>query len=123
MKNKKEHKKAKPVVVVAIVIVALGVIFGVLYFTGVFNRHGRFYGNYQGRNMMNIQLNESQISEVNSFFNGNPSLEETQAYCKANRGLCFYYCRNTPNSELCPEIMNFTRPNNQTWQSQGAPVQ
>jgi hypothetical protein len=119
MKNKKEHKKLKPAVVIASAIIVLGVIFSVLYFTGVLNRHERFSGNFHG-NEMNFQFNESQISEVNSFFNANPSLEETQVYCKENRNLCFYYCKNLQDSDLCKQVMDFNKNDSIIGQSSGA---
>jgi hypothetical protein len=115
MKKKKE-KKIKPVIIILSVIVLVGIIFSVLYFTGIFNKHGRFPGNFQpgqmlnGSDMGNFQLNESQISDINSFFNRNPSASDVQNYCSTNRGYCFYYCRNlNPTSEICSSIMNFSR--------------
>jgi len=116
MKNKKEKKKVKPLIIILSVIILVGIIFGALYFTGVFNKHGRYPGNFQGRfmngsQMRNFKLNQSQIDEINSFFNNNPSASDVQNYCSANRGSCFYYCRNlNPTSEICSSIMNFSRP-------------
>jgi hypothetical protein len=117
MKNKREQKKghkAKPVVIVVSVIIALGLIFGMLYITGVFDKPGR--GNFEPGQMnnsrmyqSNMELNEPQISEVNSFFNGNPTSEEIQSYCKENRDLCFYYCKDSITSETCKNIMSFNR--------------
>jgi hypothetical protein len=114
MKKKKE-KKIKPVIIILSVIVFVGIIFGVLYFTRVFNNHGRFPGNFQPGQMPNgsrgnFQLNESQISEVTSFFNSNPSSTEVETYCNNNRNSCFYYCKTiNSNSEFCNQIMNFSR--------------
>jgi hypothetical protein len=129
MKNKREQKKghkAKPVVVVVSVVIALGIIFSILYFTGVFNKHGRFSGNFQPgqfngsrMGMPGEQLNESQINEVNSFFAKNPTSDEVQTYCKENRGSCFYYCKDNQDTDICKEIMSFGR--NESMPPSGVP--
>jgi hypothetical protein len=112
MKEKRERKKKKWIIIAASIILLAGIIFGALYFSGVFN-HKRF-----GFPRQNFQLNESQISDINSFFSNNPSASDVQNYCSTNRGYCFYYCRNlNPTSEICNSIMNFSRP------PQGAPTQ
>jgi hypothetical protein len=118
MKNKKEKKKFKPFIIITSIIIILGIIFSVLYFTGAFNKYGKFHGNFQpgqmqkGSQMENFKLNESQINEVTSFFNSNPSSTSLDDYCKTNRGSCFYYCRDiNSNDENCKQIMNFSGMN------------
>lgn len=98
-----------------ILIIALVVL--IIAFAGYFyyqQTHQRFRGNLNNPGNFtrrNLQLNDSQIAEVNSFFNNNPSPEDVQSYCANNRAHCFYYCRTlNPNNEICPQIMNFTRP-------------
>ena len=55
-------------------------------------------------------LTDAQISEINSFFESNPSVGDVQSYCSSNRGYCFYYCRNINSSaEICGQIVNYTR--------------
>lgn len=96
------------IIVVSILLVVGGAVFGTLYFTGFFAHNGNFP-------RRNFQLNESQINDMNSFFGSNPSLSEMQTYCTNNRGYCFYYCRNiNPNSKICSQIANYTRFNNMT---------
>lgn len=116
MKEKKGRKKGKWFIIIGAIFLLAIIILGTLYFSGVFNKHGRYPGNFQGRfmngsQMRNFQLNESQISDINSFFSGNPSASDVQSYCSTNRSYCFYYCRNlNPTSAICSSIMNFSRP-------------
>jgi hypothetical protein len=93
------------VLIISILIVVGGIVFGTLYFTGFFVHNGNFP-------RRNFQLNETQINDINSFFSSNPSLSEMQTYCSDNRGSCFYYCRSiNPNSEICSQIANYTQFN------------
>ena len=92
-------KKAAKIIIVifSVLIISGGSILGTLYFTGFFTRNRNF-------SRQNFQLNESQIKDINSFFNSNPSSNEIQTYCTNNRGYCFYYCRQNPTSSSCSQL-------------------
>jgi hypothetical protein len=93
------------IIIISVLIVVGGAVFGTLYFTGFFSHRGNFPRG-------NFQLNQTQINDINSFFSSNPSLSDVQTYCSTNRGSCFYYCRTiNPDDEICSQIMNYTRFN------------
>jgi hypothetical protein len=120
MKNKKENKKSKSLIIGISAIIVLGIIFGVIYFTGVLNPKENNFGrnspngNFQGNpNSGSMELNKSQISDVTSFFNNSPTSEEVQTYCEENRVSCFYYCAKiNSEDELCKEMMTPPSMNN-----------
>jgi hypothetical protein len=93
---------------VIVVIIIIGAVIGFLYYKGFFYPKGRFRGR-------NLQLNQSQIDDVTSFFSSNPGSDQIQSYCQENRENCFYYCRNiNENMNYCEQMMNNTRPGNFT---------
>lgn len=115
MAVKGKRKSNLPLVLgIAAILLVILAVFATLYFTGFFNRH---IGQRNGFSGMGRQLNESQTNEVTNFFNSNPSSEEIKTYCNANRGSCFYYCRNVnPSTDYCAQLINsnhenFTRGN------------
>ncbi|VVB77651.1 Uncharacterised protein [uncultured archaeon] len=97
------------IIVIVLIIVAMGII-GYFYYKGNFNKRNNMQ-RFQGRN---LQLNESQINEVTSFFESTTDINQIESYCQQNRMNCFYYCRNiNPNGEYCKQL-NQTRPGNYT---------
>ena len=107
--NKMKKSLVLIIVIVIIVLVVVAAVVGYLYYSGFFNhRQGRFPGG-------NFQLSQSQIDDVTSFFNSNPSQTSMMTYCQQNRMNCLYYCRNinTANTN-CAQMMNFTRQGNFT---------
>jgi hypothetical protein len=126
MKKKKEGKKRIKWILMGIsLILAVGFLVGYLYYHSSFHNRGQFPGENFPPNGFNgtkeINLSESQINEISSFFDSNPSTSDMENYCIDNRGYCFYYCRNiNPNSDVCSLINNYTRPDNITMPG-GAP--
>jgi uncharacterized protein YneF (UPF0154 family) len=92
---------------IMVVVLIAGIIIG--YFIFKPQNNNRF----QKRN---LQLTEQQISDINSFFNNDPTSDEITSYCNQNRQNCFYYCKNNNmEDEICKTIMNFSRgPDNLT---------
>lgn len=123
-------KTIKVIIALVILLVAIGIISG----CGSNNNQqasepGRVNNQFNGTR--NFQLNESQISEINSFFNSNPSPDEVKNYCVQNMANCAYYCRNiNPNNDVCKELGsyngrpgNFTRNGNYTGRPPGENTQ
>jgi len=102
-------------VIAIVILIIIGVVVGYLYFSGFFNKSDRFLegpGQFgrSDESMVNnpdrnLQLNDSQIEEINSFFYSNPTQEQTDSYCQQNRMNCFYYCKNiNSNAEYCKQL-------------------
>jgi hypothetical protein len=110
-------KKGIIILIVAIIVVVIiGGVVGYLYFSGAFNhKNPRFPPRGGQFNISrNIQLNQSQIDEVTSFFAVNPTQQQITDYCNTNRMNCFYYCRNIDqNNNYCKEL-TAQRPGNNT---------
>ncbi len=91
----------KNTILIAMIILIILALVGYFYF------HSKQNGRTMMRRNFQVQLNESQISYLTSFFNSNPGLQEINNYCSENRGYCFYYCRNiNQNAEICKDLMN-----------------
>ena len=125
MKNKSGNSLTIILIVLAAVIVIGACIGGYLYFNSnkpaSNNYSGQSPQNYQNGSGRPIQLNQSQIDDVTSFFNTNPSATDIQTYCSTNRINCAYYCRTiNPSTAYCKTMMNFTR-GNFSRRSQSAP--
>ena len=111
-----KRSSKKLVIALVVIIVLAGVIAGFIYFHNANNR-GKFNhsrGQWQNSSRMggNFQLNQTQISDISSFFNSNPSSDQISSYCLNNRGACFYYCRNVnSNLTMCSQMQ---RPRNFT---------
>jgi hypothetical protein len=59
------------------------------------------------------KLTEEQISELQGFFDSNPSNNEIESYCQENRLYCGHYCSQiNPTHEYCENMAsqkNFNR--------------
>jgi len=110
MKKKKNVNKI--IISASITLVILGVA-GWFFFHEM-NSHNRF-GNKNFPNK--FQLNKTQINEINSFFNSNPTQNEINNYCNQSMPSCFYYCRNENSSnEFCGELKNYnSTARNRQW--------
>lgn len=94
------NKQTKEIIIGLIIGLILGIIIG--YFI-----HNSIARNFL--NIKNFQLSESQINEIKSFFDSNPSQEEINNYCNTNRMNCMYYCRTiNPDDEFCNSL-NLTK--------------
>ena len=108
------------IVIVIVVLVVIGAVVGYLYFSGKFNGHARFPGRGgQFNASRNIQLNQSQIDEVTSFFNSNPTQQQITDYCNTNRMNCFYYCMNIDKTNSYCKQLATQRPGNYTGRGRG----
>jgi hypothetical protein len=86
----------------------IGLIVGGITSYFIFNNQRGIRGNLQ------VNLNETQINELTSFFNSNHTSGEINSYCEQNRMNCMYYCKNiNQNNEICK---NMTMPSGgQQW--------
>lgn len=104
-------KKAKSrfVIIGVIIIVLILIILGYLYFTG-FSKDD-FRENH-GNPERNLQLTDSQINEVTSFFDSNPTSQQIQDYCEKDRMNCAYYCRNiNSDNDYCKQLNSIRKGN------------
>ncbi len=99
--NKKMEKNISKLVVGLVIGILLGLIIGGVASYFIFNGHRSFP---RGNNFQ-LNLSESQISDVTSFFNSSHSSTEITSYCEQNSIDCIYYCRNiNQNEEVCQNM-------------------
>jgi len=97
------------IIIIVVLLVASNLFFGYMFFFHN-NRSGQgFRGNFQ-----QMQLSDSQIQNVTSFFESTTDINEITDYCENNRMECFYYCRQiNSNHEYCSQLMQGMPSGNQ----------
>jgi len=119
MKKNKSGKRQG--IIIAVVILAIIIIGVFVYFRGDFVKNDRLddSGKFNQPNSSerpfnqppNMQLNETQIQEVTSFFDSATDSEEIQKYCQSNRNSCMYYCSQVNQSnEFCSQMQPNREP-------------
>jgi hypothetical protein len=110
-----ENKKIKIGIIIFLIIFIMGIIIGYLYYKNHFNKRPDFEkgqgfdlqqnGSKKDIPPQNFQLDESQISELKSFFNSTTNLDDIKNYCLTNPFNCMYYCKEINSSnEICSQI-------------------
>ena len=102
------------IIIAIIIILVIGGIGVAVYFATDTNEFQFGNKNEEKLNGSRMQeLTEEQISEIQAFFDSNPSNSEIESYCQENRMYCGYYCTQiNPNHEYCenmPSQRNFDK--------------
>jgi hypothetical protein len=98
---------------IVVLLLISNLFFGYMFFFHN-NRPGQgFRGDFS-----QMQLSDSQIQSITSFFESTTDINEITTYCdnQENRMLCFYYCRQiNSDHEYCSQLMQ-GRPDSQNVQ-------
>ncbi len=100
---------ANKILIGLIIGLIIGLVAGGIVSYFIFNHRGFSRGNN-----FQFNLNETQINEINYFFDSNHTSVEITAYCEQNSFNCMYYCRNiNSSSEICKNLNTMPRSGNQ----------
>src|SRR4030043_2458969 len=85
-------------IVIVILLLISNLFFGYMFF---FHKNTPDFRGFQ-----QMQLTDSQIKSVTSFFESTSDINKITDYCNSNRAECFYYCRQVnPNHDFCSQLM------------------